>query len=224
MTPEKRPLIVIGASGHAKVILDIFEKMASYTVVGLIDDKLEVGTRVLGYTVIGNSETIASLLSMQKNSLFFVAVGDNWTRHLIVTKLLEKHPDLEFATAIHPSAQIGRDVNFGKGVAIMAGAIVNSGTSIGNFAIINTKASLDHDCMLGSFASLAPGVTTGGNVKIGAFSAVSIAATILHGKTIGEHCVVGASSLIVKDINDHEVVYGLPGKFVRKRGVGERYL
>jgi len=224
MTQEKRPLIIIGASGHAKVIVDIFEKMADFQIVGLIDDKLEMGTQVLGHSVIGNTETIASLLLIHKNCLAFVAIGDNWTRHLIVNKLTESHPELEFASAIHPSAQIGKDVGIGKGVAIMAGAVVNSGTKIGDFTILNTKASLDHDCLLSPFSSLAPGTTTGGNVKIGAFSAVSISATILHGKTIGTHCVVGAGSLVVKNVNDFELVYGLPAKFIRKRDVGERYL
>jgi len=224
MIQVSKPLIIIGASGHAKVIIDIFEKMGGFQIIGLVDDKLEIGTKVLGCSVLGNSESIASLTAVHKNCQAFVAIGDNWTRHLVVTKLLERHPELEFAKAIHPSAQIGKEVSIGKGVTIMAGTVINSGSVIGDFAIINTRASLDHDCLLGSFSSLAPGVTTGGNVTIGAYSAVSIGATVLHGKIIGAHSVVGAGSLVMKEVFDYDVVYGCPAKLVRKRAVGERYL
>jgi sugar O-acyltransferase (sialic acid O-acetyltransferase NeuD family) len=224
METEKKPLIIIGASGHAKVVIDIFIKSDQYQILGLLDDRIEKGTEVSGLMILGKVEILTSLLLKFKNCVVFVAIGDNWTRHLVVEKLLKTKPDLDFASAIHPSAQIGIDVKIGNGVAIMAGAIVNSGTSVEDFGIINTNSSIDHDCHLGKFSSLAPGVTTGGNVKIGDFSSVSIGATILHGKSIGNQSVVGAGSLVVKDVSDFEVVYGVPAKLIRKRLEGEKYL
>jgi sugar O-acyltransferase (sialic acid O-acetyltransferase NeuD family) len=224
METEKKPLIIIGASGHAKVVIDIFLKSNQFQIPGLLDDHIQTGTEVCGLQILGKIENMTSLLQKFKNFSVFIAIGDNWTRHLVVEKLINMKSDLDFATAIHPSVQIGMDVKIGKGVAIMAGAVVNSGTIIEDFGIINTNSSLDHDCQLGKFSSLAPGVTIGGNVKIGAFSAVSLGANILHGKTIGNYTIVGAGSLVLKDVNDFEVVYGVPAKLITTRLEGEKYL
>ena len=89
---------------------------------------------------------------------------------------------------------------------------------------MNTRASLDHHGVMGAYASLAPGVATGGNVSIGEGSAVSIGATVLHGRSIGAWSVVGAGATVIKDVPDHVVAYGTPARVVRGRESGERYL
>jgi sugar O-acyltransferase (sialic acid O-acetyltransferase NeuD family) len=133
-------------------------------------------------------------------------------------------PDFTFITAVHPSAQIGREVSIGAGAVLMAGTVVNSDSRIGAHCILNTKSSLDHDCVMDDFSSLAPGVTTGGVVQIGAYSAISLGANIIHGKNIGAHTIIGAGALVRENILDHCVAYGVPARVIRKRAEGEKYL
>jgi acetyltransferase-like isoleucine patch superfamily enzyme len=106
----------------------------------------------------------------------------------------------------------------------MAGAAINPCCSVGRFCIMNTNSSLDHDSTLEDFASLAPGATTGGNCRIGQFSAVGIGAVMIHGIHVGEHTVIGAGSLVMKPIESFVVAYGSPARAVRNRKQGDEYL
>lgn len=219
-----KKLIIVGSSGHAKVLVDIFEKDGGFEILGFIDGFRNKGDSTLGYEVLGNENDIPQLLAENKGCEIFIAIGDNWTRKLIYDRLVALVPNLEIASAIHPSAQIGKNVTIGKGSAIMAGAVVNSCSEVGDFVIINTNSSLDHDCRMGDFSSLAPGVTTGGGVVIGDFSAIGIGATISHRITIGAHTVIGAGSLMLDNCGDQELLFGTPAKLVRNREIGEKYL
>lgn len=221
---NKQKVIIVGASGHSKVIIDIFEKEGKYEIIGLLDVTSKIGEEILGYKVFDNEINLPSILLKYPNCKIFVAIGDNWIRKKIVYKIVNIIPDIDFATTIHPSAQVGKNVKIGKGVAIMAGAIINSDTNIGDFAIINTKASIDHDGIMSNFSSLAPNATTGGNVSIGEFSAISIGATIKQGVSIGSHSVIGAGALLMKNCGDNLIMYGVPAKEIRKREIGEKYL
>ncbi len=219
---KKEKLIIIGASGHAKVIIDIVEKQSQYELLGLIENNPNLEKKVLGYGILGDESILSE--SIYNDVYLFIAIGDNWIRHLVKERISALFPTIKFATLIHPSAQIAKDVKIGEGVCIMAGAIVNSDSTIDNFTIINTKASMDHDGYLGAFASLAPNATTGGNVSIGNFTSVGISATIKHGVQIGAHGVVGGGALVLKNFEDNQVIYGVPAKAIRSRIMGEKYL
>lgn len=221
---EKQKVIIVGSSGHAKVIIDIFEKEGKFQIIGLLDAFRKIGENTLGYKVIGKEDDLPYLLSKNPKCKLFIAIGDNWVRSKVRDKIINIIPNIDFATPIHPSAQIGKNVKIGKGTAIMAGAIINSNTVIGDFTIINTKASIDHDSKMLQFSSLAPGATTGGNVTIREFSAISIGATIIHGVSVGEHSIIGAGALLTNNCGSHLVMYGVPAKEIRKRKIGEKYL
>ncbi len=120
----------------------------------------------------------------------FIAIGDNWTRKQVKDKIDTLVPKTEYISAIHPSAIIGKNVVIGNGVAIMAGAIINPYSQIDSFSIINTRSSVDHDCIIGSFQAWHHGVTLGGNVKIGEYTAISIGAIITHGTNIGDQVIM----------------------------------
>jgi sugar O-acyltransferase (sialic acid O-acetyltransferase NeuD family) len=220
----KEKLIIVGCSGHSKVVIDIFEKTGKYQILGLLDPFRKIGEETLGYKIIGKEEDLPRLLLANPGCKVFVAIGDNWVRKIVVDKIISLDQKIEFASAIHPSTQIGKNVTIGKGVAIMAGVIVNSSTYIGDFTILNTNSSIDHDGNMGNFSSLAPKATVGGNVIIGNYSAISIGATIKHGVKIGEHCIIGAGAVLLKDCEDNLIMYGIPAKIIRKRQVGEKYL
>jgi sugar O-acyltransferase (sialic acid O-acetyltransferase NeuD family) len=220
----KRKIVIIGSRGHAKVIIDIIEKQNKFSIVGLIDSNRNVGENTFGYPIIGNEDDLPSLMRAQTIEGCIIAVGDNWKRKLVLDKLNSKINAVEFVTAIHPSAQIGKNVAIGIGTMIMAGAIINSDATLGKFTIINTKASVGHDCFLGDFTSLAPNATLGGNVRIGNFSAISISATLIHSITVGEHSVIGAGSVVLDNIDNLKLSFGVPAKIVRDRIIGEKYL
>lgn len=222
---EKEKVIIIGASEHAKVIIDIFEKQNKYQIIGLLDANPKLfGEELIGYKILGDESLLSELLSNHSNCSLFIAIGDNWVRYKVCEKIKTQFPDVNFVSAIHPSAQIAKDVRIGKGVAIMAGVIINSSTVIGDFAIMNTKASADHDNIIGNFASLGPNATTGGKVNVGEFSVIGISATVKHGITIGAHAVIGGSSYLQKNCKDNMVMYGVPAKEIRTRVAGEKYL
>ncbi len=221
---KKDLIFIIGSSGHAKVIIDIVEKEGKYEIAGLIDSYKNKGEETLGYKIIGTEKDLPQLLASFPGASIIIAIGDNWIRHLVKEKITAIAPELKFASTIHPSAQIAKNVKIGKGVVIMAGAIVNSESTIGDFTIINTKAAIDHDGTMMRFSSLAPGVTAGGNVTIGEFSAISIGASIKHNISIGNHAVIGAGSIVLNNCNNNVIMYGVPAKEIRNREVGERYL
>lgn len=216
-------VLIIGSSGHSKVIIDVFEKEGKYQILGLLDDFRNIGDETLGYKIVGKVEDLPGLLSDNENCKIFIAIGDNWARHKVMNRVLEIVPNIYFASTIHPSAQIGKNVIIGKGVVIMAGGIISSDTIIGDFTLINVKASISHDCKMFNFSSLGPNVTTGGYVTIGEFSAISIGVTIKDRINIGKHSVVGAGALLLKDCDDNVVMYGVPAQKIRKREIGEKY-
>lgn len=217
-------VLIVGCSGHARVVVDILELQGRYEIVGLIDSFKPAGTQLRGYEVIGTEEDIPTLVEAGVASLGIIAIGDNWTRARVVTRIRELQPDFQFITAIHPNVCVARDVEIGEGTVVMAGAVVNTGARIEAFCILNTRCSVDHECTLGEFSSIAPGVVIGGRVTVGPFAAVGIGATIIHEVSIGKHTVVGAGAIVVKDVPDHVVVYGTPARFVRSRQAGEPYL
>ncbi|MEO7311366.1 MAG: acetyltransferase [Chitinophagaceae bacterium] len=217
-------VIIIGSSGHSKVIIDIFEKENKYIIAGLLDGGRSIGEETSGYKVIGSEEDLPRLLVLYPGCELFVAIGDNWVRQRVVTRILELVPGIEFANAIHPSANIASSVKMGIGVAVMPGATVNSDTRVGDFAIINTGASLDHDCIMERFSSLAPGVSIGGNVSIGAYSAICIGATVVNGLHLGRNVVLGAGAVLLQNCGDNLILYGLPAKEIESRQLGDKYL
>lgn len=212
-------IIIYGAGGHAKVIIDIIEQTGIHKLIGLVDDTGSVNS-LMGYPV---ARDINSYLSSGVKA-GLVAIGDNWHRNRLVTMIFDKCNDFEFVTAIHPSVKQARDVVIGDGTVVMAGCNINPCTQLGSHCIVNTGSNVDHDCIIKDFASLAPGVTLGGNVIVGEFTAVGLGAKIVQKISIGKHTIIGAGSLVTKAIPDNIVAYGSPCKFVRKRDLGDRYL
>ena len=196
-------MILFGASGHAKVIIDILEKMG-IEVEFLVDanpDLIELQSYTIkhesGYSVCADDEII-------------VSVGSNKTRKKI-TETLNTH----FGWAIHPSVILGDDVSIGQGTVMMAGAIVNSSCSIGNHCIINTSASIDHDCVIGDYVHISPNATLCGTIAVGEGTHIGAGATIIPNLKIGKWTTIGAGTVIIEDVPDYAVVVGNPGKIIK---------
>lgn len=219
MNVKKLDIVIFGAGGHAKVVADILIQTKRYQIMAFIDDYKE-SQKIWNIPVISEKSYFAQPLT----KMGIIALGDNHIREKVVKNTLSRLPEFVFITAIHPSAQIATDTHIGIGSVVMANAVINPSTKIGQHCIINTAASVDHDCLIDDFVSLAPHVCLGGNCHVGFSSAISIGATLLHRITVGSHTVVGAGSLVTKDISENCVSYGTPAKIIRSRKSGDKYL
>lgn len=217
-------IVIVGSSGHAKGVIDIVQRERRFRIVGLVDDFRPVGEQTLGYSILGRKDDLRLLRELHALKCVVVAVGDNVARQKLVEYIGERCPGLGFVSAIHQSASIGIGATIGEGSIVMAGATISPSARIGRHCIVNTRASFDHDSVLADFASLAPGVVTGGNCHVGAFSAICIGAVLVHGVAIGEHSVVGAGSVVTRSIGSFVVAYGSPARAVRTRRAGDKYL
>lgn len=217
-------IVIIGSSGHAKVVVDIVEKEGRYRIVGFLDPFRAAGEQTMGYPVLGREDDLPALVLAHDIKGAIVAIGDNFTRAQVAGRIKEICPQLPFVTAIHPSASVASEVSIAEGTVVMAGACINSCCSIGRCCIVNTNASLDHDGVLDDFSSLAPGAVLGGNCRIGYCTAVSIGAVVLHGVHVGEHSLIGAGAVLLQSFGSHAVAYGVPAKHIRQRQQGEKYL
>ena len=217
-------VFIIGASGHAKVIIDIIEKQNKYNIAGIIDNTTGSGESLLGYPIIGKDEELSDLCTKYSVDAAVIAIGDNFQRQQVSNKIKSLRPDIAFIRAIHPTATLGKNAAIADGCIIMAGAIIGADTCIGPGCIINNNSSIDHDSRMGEYSSLAPNVTTGGLVTIGNISAIGISATLSNNVKIGDHTVIGAGSLVLADIPANVIAYGTPAKIIRPRNMNAPYL
>lgn len=200
----KDKLIIIGASGHGKVVADIAIKMNKWQSIAFLDDdeavKLSLGLKVIG--------TTADAFTYKEEADFFVAIGNNATREKVQEKLIEQ--GLNIVSLIHPNVVIGTDVEIGIGTVVMAGVVINSSSRIGKGCIINTSSSLDHDNVIEDYAHISPGVRTAGGVGIGKGTWLGIGSVISNNVNICSECKVGAGAVVVKDITEPGTYVGVP--------------
>lgn len=200
-----KKVIVIGASGHGRVISDIVRRSGDQ-VLGFLDDreaKLFTDINVLG--------KVTDAEHFMDEAEFIIGVGDNETRERVASRLAT----LSFYTAIHPSAVISEDVSVGAGSAIMANVVINTGTQVGKHCIINTAATVDHDNTIKDFVHLSPGVHTAGTVFIGERTWLGIGAIVSNNLKICSGCVIGAGSVVVKNITETGTYLGMPARKIQ---------
>ena len=211
-------IIIVGAGGHAISVTNV-ALSCGMSVVAYVDDN-KAGGKVLDIPVITKQQCIDTY----KTANFAIAIGDNLVRERVYNEYKLELPNCKFPPLIHQSAVIGINSKVGDGAVIMPQTNVGPNSEVGVFCILNTSSSIDHDSDMQSFSSIAPKVVTGGNVKIGIRSAVSIGATVKHGIVIGDDVVIGANSYVDKAFGSNLVAYGNPCKFVRERTKGDSYL
>jgi len=206
--PAER-LFIFGASGHAKVVIDILERLPDVSVAFAVDDAPGAKGGVLsGHPVIGGRD---ELLAHRDNvSGGIVTIGDNGARCSVAAWLVAQ--GMPLARAIHPAAAVASRVDIGAGAVVMAGAVVNSDTAIGCNTIINTGATVDHDCAIGDGAHIAPGCHLCGGVHVGARSFLGAGTVVIPGVRIGADAVIGAGSTVIADVADGARVAGTPAR------------
>jgi sugar O-acyltransferase (sialic acid O-acetyltransferase NeuD family) len=217
-------IVLIGGGNQAHCAIDIIKKEGIYNIVGIIDSLHDVGSERFGYKILGRQEDILVLKQQYDIDAGLIAIGDNWGRYRVYNEIIKVIPGFEFVNAIHPSAVIGSNVDLGVGIIISAGCIINPRTIIEDFTLFVTGALIEHDSHVKEFASVSVGSVTGGYVKLGRFSAITVGVTVIDRVEIGENTVVGSGSLVVKSLPDNVLAYGNPAKIIRNRAPGERFL
>lgn len=198
-----KQLIIIGASGHGKVVADI-AKCNNYTNIAFLDDNDSV-TECNGYKVLGKTAEYKKF-----DCDFFVAIGNSYIRAKILQELISAHKSV--TTLVHPDAVIGENVKIDKGTVVMAGAVINPSTIIGEGCIINTCASVDHDNVIGDYVHISVGAHTAGTVKIGNNTWLGIGAVVSNNITVCDNCMVGAGAVVIKNIEEEGTYIGVPAK------------
>ncbi len=205
-----KELIIIGASGHGKVVADIARQITEngqkrYPRIQFLDDD-KTKTACGAYPVIGTTENLEQYLGMD----FFVAIGDADIRTSLARRLESVRASVP--VLIHPKSIIGENVSIGIGTAVAGGAVVNEGTVIGKYCIVNTGATVDHDCRIDDFVHIAPGVHICGDVHIGANTWIGVGAAVIQESDVCTHCMIGAGSVVVHDVDVSGVYFGNPAR------------
>lgn len=195
-------MILFGAGGHAKVIVDIL-KRNNITIDRVLDDNSS-SKDILGVVVEKNN------LTANDHFEAIISIGNNEIR-----KDIAKKYSLRYQTAIHPKSVIASDVEIGEGTVVMANASINPDVKIGKHCIINTNAVVEHDCEIGDYVHISPNAAIAGNVGIGEGTHVGIGASVIQGLKVGTWVKIGAGAVIIEDIPDFATVVGNPGKIIK---------
>jgi len=207
-----RPLVLLGAGGHAKVLLSLV-RAAGHAVLGVCDPALarEGVSSWRGVAVLGGDEALDRCSPDQVDLVNGIGqlVGGAAREKVFEAQVSR---GFRFPALVHPSAWVDSSAVLDAGVQVMAGAVVQADARIGDNSIVNTGARVDHDCVIGPHVHLAPGATLCGTVHVGARGFVGAGATIIQGIRIGDGAVVGAGSAVVRDVSSGQRWLGNPAQ------------
>ena len=203
-------MIVYGASGHGKVIIEILESINTPHIEIWDDADREPIWEFAVKRPLAAGEPV--------DDKMVISIGVNSTRKKVAERLANT---ISFGTAIHASTCISKRTTIGEGTVIMAGAVVNADTQIGKHCIINTCASIDHDCVLGDYVHVSPNATLSGDVQVGEGTHIGAGAATIQGIRIGKWCTIGAGAVIIKDIPDFATAVGNPARIIKIKETGK---
>ena len=201
-------LLIWGASGHGKVVLDVARATGMFRrIVFVDDDSVKARSGYCGCEVISGA---AGLREYVEDYLFVIAVGENHARAYCFQRALDS--GLTPAVIVHPSAIISPSAAVGRGTVVMPGAVVNAEARLGENCIVNTGAIVEHDCSIGDSVHISPRAVLGGAAAVGNLAHVGIGAVVLPGASVGERAVVGAGAVVLKEAPARCTVIGVPAR------------
>lgn len=192
---------LFGASGHAKVIMDIIQAQGDS--VGVLYDDAPHSSEL-------HKKRVLKASDVQVNGPLIISIGSNKIRKIIANR----YKSLQFVKAIHPNAILSPSASVSDGSVIMPGAIIQSDVQIGKHCIINTGASVDHECLIGDYVHISPHATLCGNDQVGEGAWIGAGATIIPGVKIGKWSTIGAGSVVIRDVPDNAIMAGVPAKII----------
>jgi len=210
MTKKLDEIILLGGGGHAKVLIDLINTSMQFEISGILDTQLEIGTKVLNVSVLGDDDLLSGLYSKGiKNVCIAIgSVKDNARRRILFDKV--KQMGFLVPYLLHPQTIISKNVHFSEGVQIMAGVNVQTDSLFKKNTIINTGAIIEHDCSIGSHAHICSGAVISGGCTVGDGAFIGAGATVMQGINIGQYVTVAAGAVVVKDVPDGSMVKGVP--------------
>lgn len=210
-------IIVIGAGGHAKVILEALLASGA-EVIGLTEAQEDLATKyVLGCKILG-SDNVLSNYNPTSTMLVLGIGGSTKLSHRQTLIQRFRKQGFGFHTILHPTAIIARDAKLSQGVQIMAGSIIQPSVLIGENSIVNTGVCVEHDCQIGQNSHIAPGAVLTGGVIIGSNVFIGAGAVIGNGIAIGDHSIVGMGAAVTKNVSSHTKVAGVPALPIKDHG------
>ena len=212
-------IILIGAGGHAKVIIETIGKYYKhYNLIGITDnDETKINQTWMGIPILGDDSILRSIYEkgVRKAFISLGTVKEYIPRLNVITSV--KKIGFQFVNIIHGSSIVSDNVKIGEGNAILAGAIINIDTAIGDNCIINSGSIIEHDCVVGNNVHIATGAKIAGQVKIGDNCMIGIGACVKQSVNIGKNSVIGAGCIVIKDIPENSIVVGVPAKIIGSR-------
>lgn len=193
-------IIIVGASGHGKVVADI-AALNGYEDIFFLDADTNV-KECAGYPVFEENIELPDTYEV------FIAIGNADIRK----RLMERYKGRTFPVLVHPNAVIARGIEIGEGSVVMAGAVINVGSRIGRGVIVNTTSSVDHDCVLGDYTHVAVGSHLCGTVRIGERTWIGAGAIVRNNINICGGCMIGAGAVVIKDILEPGTYIGVPAR------------
>ncbi len=221
MVIEMQKVVLIGAGGHAGVVVDILNDNQEIEVIGATDKVDVQKVKNTEIPVLGEDYILVDIINQGRAERAIITVGgDNSLRK----KLFEQAKELgyQMINAIHRTSVLPSSIKLGAGNVVMAGAIINPGAVIGDNNIINTGAIIEHDIEVGDHVHISPGAILAGGVKVRELSHIGLGAKVIEGVTIGRNCLIGAGAVIIDDVPDNSVVVGVPGRIIKKREASSR--
>lgn len=211
-----RKLIILGAGAHAKVLVDLAGQLPDWELAGLLDDaSSKRSTDVFGFPVLGRTDQLRAIAAEKLVDFAALAFGDNATRRRYFEFV--RKTGIEPATLVHPSAVISPHARLGAGVVVLAAVVVNAGAVIGDNVCLNTGCSIDHDCRVEDHSHVFPNATLTGGVQVCSGATIGANAVVNPNLKIGRNAVAGAGAVVIRDIEDGQVVAGNPARPLESR-------
>lgn len=214
-------IVIIGAGGFGLEVQWLIERINEthysktgeqlWNILGYIDDGVEIGTAVHGYSILGR---VDDLIGYSSPVAVTCAIAAAKTRKKVIDNIKE-NKNLSFPNLIDPCAQISNRIDWGKGNIVCAGSVITVDVKIPDFCIINLNSTIGHQVVFESFVTVYPSVNVSGCVTVGECSELGTGMQIIQGKTIGKGTVIGAGAVVVKDIPDECTAVGSPCKPIK---------
>lgn len=209
-------IVIVGAGSQGAIVADILQRAreagSTGEPIGFVDDTPSLSRQtILGLPVLGAIDSLSAI----EHDAIVVAIGDNSRRRAMTERLLANGERL--GTAIHPFTSIAPTATIGEGTMISAGALLLPRCSVGRGALLNTKASVDHDSILGDFVHVSAGGTVGANVRIGDETLIALGASVASERSVGARTIIGAGAVVVRDIPDDVIAFGVPARVTSDR-------
>lgn len=206
-------IVIMGGGGHSRALIELIKAERRFNIFGILDPALEKGNEVDGVPVLGGDVLLDELFNVQGIKNICVGIGsvkDNSKRRVIFQKVKSLNFFVPFL--VHPTSLLLGEPKIFDGVQIMAGSIIQTGSSCGENSIINTGTIIEHDCKIGKHVHICPGTVVSGGCSIGDGSFIGAGTTILHNISIGSNSIIGAGSVVTRDVPDNSCVVGAPAK------------